>query len=498
MRAPRATTSHGTVEGTAHDGYERFAGIPFAAPPVGPNRFRPPAPPSPFDEVFLATAFAPHAPQTGSVTEQFLSEGVPVTVSEHACLALNVWTPHCDDERRPVLFFVHGGSFLTGSSSSSLYSGASFAQLHDVVVVSCNYRLGALGFANVAALGGEEFKGSGSVGIQDVAAALRWVRDNVAAFGGDPTNVTVFGESAGAMSAATLPALRGATDLFHKLILESGAASTIVSADASAAHFDEFWGLLGRPTSIEALQSVPVEVILRAQETIVSTHQREGLVFRPVVDGEVLDVAPLDAVKLGRAREIPLLVGTNLDEWRLFSAAEPELQVLDDRSLAAAIAGWYDRDPGPAIATYRKRLGEAPAKFIYDCFGTDSAFRIPAIALAEAQYGAGGRASMYLFSWRSPAFGGSLGSFHGLELPFVFNTLETQSATLMSGDAAPRELAQTMHATWAAFARDGDPGTGPLGDWPVYEPGARTTMVLDESPHLEDDPLGEERLLWER
>jgi para-nitrobenzyl esterase len=496
MHAPRVVTTQGTIEGTTHEGYQRFAGIPYAAPPVGTNRFRAPQPPAPFDEVFRATSFAPHAPQNESVTEQFLSEGVPITISERDCLALNVWTPQCDDARRPVLFWLHGGSFLTGSSSSSVYSGASFAAAHDVVVVSCNYRLGVLGFTNVAAVGGAEFVGSGSVGVQDAAAALRWVRENVALFGGDPDNVTVFGESAGAMSVATLFALPEAKGLFHRAILESGAGNTVVPLSASEGYFGELSELLGA-SSIEELQALEIGDLLRAQETLVNRHLRQGLVFCPVVDGRVLDAVPLDAVRAGRVNDVPLLVGTNLDEWRIFSAVDPEIQSIDDDSIATEVSSSFRGDPGVAISTYRKRLGEAPAKLVYDCFRTDSVFRMPAIRLAEAQGAAGGVASMYLFTWQSPALGGGLGAFHGLELPFVFNALGTKSATAMCGSTPPGDLARDMHATWARFAADGGPGDGPLGEWPPYDVDSRATMVLDANPRLERDPLREERLLWE-
>lgn len=497
MDGPRVVTTQGTLEGTTHEGYQRFLGIPYAAPPIGANRFRAPQPPAPFEGVFAATSFAPRAPQNPSVIEQFLSEGVPITTSERDCLALNVWTPRCDDARRPVLFWLHGGAFLVGSSSSPVYSGAGFATAHDVVVVSCNYRLGALGFTNVAAVGGDEFVGSGSVGVQDAAAALRWVREHVALFGGDPGNVTVFGESAGAMSAATLFALPQAEGLFHRAILESGAASVVVSSSASEEHLGELTELLGA-TSIEELQALDVEALLGAQETLAHRHRRRGLVFCPVVDGRVLDAVPLDAVRAGRIKDVPLLVGTNLDEWRLFSAVDPELQSIDDDSLAAEVSTVFDGDPGVAISTYRKRLGEAPAKLVYDCFWTDSVFRMPAIRLAEAQAAAGGAASMYLFTWQSPAFGGGLGAFHGLELPFVFDTLSTKSAAAMCGSTAPRALARDMHATWARFAATGETDGGPFGEWPCYDPDRRATMVLDAVPHLEHDPLREERLLWDR
>jgi para-nitrobenzyl esterase len=205
---------------------------------------------------------------------------------------------------------------------------------------------------------------------------------------------------------------------------------------------------------------------------------------------------PLDAVADGAARDIPLLIGTNLDEWRLFSATDPDVWSVDEHELETRVGALLGGDPRKAIDTYRRRLGEAPAKLVLDCVGTDVTFRAPAVRLAEAQHRAGGSAHMYLFTWPSTTFGGALGSFHGLELPFVFDTLETPSANVICGDAPPRALAEAMQAAWTAFAHTGDPSGVPLGQWPRYRPAERTTMVLEAIPHLEDDPLGDERLLW--
>ncbi len=493
---PRALTALGVVEGTAHDGYERFAGIPYAAAPVGPLRFAAPAPPAPFTEPFHADRFAPHAPQLDSLLEQFLSEGAPLVMDEARCLALNVWTPATDGAARPVLVFVHGGTFLWGSSSSPMYSGASLAKDRDVVVVSCNYRLGALGFSSVAALGGPAYESSGNSGLQDVIAALRWVQTNVAAFGGSPENVTVFGESAGAMCIGTLLGCPSAKGLFHKAILQSGAASNVASAARSSQLFDELAARLGGPPSIDELQSIPLEQLLAAQQSMALAYRDKGLAFAPVVDGHLVPAPPLDAVVAGAAIDVPLLIGTNLDEWRLFSATDPDLWSVDEPALEARVASQLGGDPRKAIDTYRRRLGDAPPKLVLDCVGTDVTFRAPAVRLAEAQVHAGGNAHMYLFTWPSTAFGGALGSFHGLELPFVFNTLATPSASVICGDAAPPALSEAIQAAWVAFARTGDPSGGTLGSWPHYRLAERTTMVLDATPHLEDDPLADERLLW--
>ena len=496
MSGPVVDTVAGRVEGTALEGVVRFLGIPYAAPPVGELRFRAPQPPLPLDGVYAADTPPPHAPQPVSPLEQFMSDGAAMTSSEAGCLALNVWTPGPDGAGRPVMVFVHGGAFVWGSSTSPMYDGSRLAADHDVVVVSCNYRLGLLGFTYCGAAGGAEFAGSGSVGVQDVAAALRWVAANAASFGGDPGNVTVFGESAGAMSVGTLLALPEARGLFHKAILQSGAASNVATIDEASLVLEETCELLGVGTDVTALQSLPVERLVEAQAELTSRHLRDGLLYRPVVDGTVLDQRPLAAVRDGVATDVPLLIGTNLDEWRLFSTFDPTFATLDDEEVLRRIAAMFDGDPGVAVATYAKRVGDGPLTRVLECVATDVTFRIPAIRLAEAQQAAGGSAWMYQLTWPSPAFGGILGCAHGLELPLVFNTLEAQSSRLFLGDEPPAGLARDVQATWAAFARHGDPGRGALGEWPRYETTRRATMRLDTPSVVVDDPDSEERALY--
>lgn len=497
MAGPQVVTTAGKLEGTAHEGYLRFLGIPYAAPPVGALRFAPPAPPPPFATTFLAANFAPHAPQPDSTLEQALGEGATLVTSEADCLGLNVWTPACDDARRPVMFFVHGGSFLFGSSSSPIYGGAALAATHDVVVVSCNYRLGLLGFTHLDAFAGLPGRGSGNAGVLDVAAALSWVADNVERFGGDPDNVTAFGESAGAMAIGTLLGMEPGVRRFHKAILQSGASANVARAEEAAGHFEELRELLGEPENLEALRGLPVERLLEAQQLLTERHRRDRLVFRPVVDGDVLERPPLAAVADGAVRDVPLLIGTNLDEWRLFSASDPSAWSAEEHDLPARLERLTATDPGVVIATYRKRLGSgAPAKEVLDAVATDVTFRNPAIRLADAQVRAGGSAHVYLFSWASPAFGGALGSFHGLELPFVFGTLGTASGSLLTGGAAPAGLSEAIQQSWVAFARTGDPSSATVGEWPRYDERRRPTMVLDATCRVEDDPLRDERRLW--
>jgi para-nitrobenzyl esterase len=497
VTGPVVVTASGRVEGTSHDGVERFLGIPYAAPPVGELRFRAPRAPLEHDGVLRADSMPPHAPQPPSPLEGFLGEGVAPTVSEADCLGLNVWTPGADGSARPVMVFVHGGAFVWGSSASPMYDGTRLAADNDVVVVSFNYRLGVVGFTSCAAVGGPDFAGSGLAGVLDAVAALQWVARNIAAFGGDPGNVTVFGESAGAMSVGTLLALPGAKGLFHKAILQSGAASSVMTAAQGEAVFEELCEVLGTPLDVAALQALPLERLVDAQVVLTERHARRGLLFGPCVDGDVLPRAPLDAVGGGSAADVPLLVGTNLDEWRLFSTFDPEFAQRDDAEVEAAIADAFGGDVGVATATYKKRVGDVPLSRVLECVMTDATFRIPAIRLAEAQHRAGGDAWMYLLTRPTSAFGGVLGCCHGLELPLVFNTLDAASSRLFYGDDPPRDLARKVDATWAAFARHGDPGHGTLGAWPCYDTARRATMLLDDAPGVQDDPLSEERTLWD-
>jgi para-nitrobenzyl esterase len=496
VSGPVVVTAAGRVEGTSYGGVTRFLGIPYAAPPVGKLRFRAPLEPLELEGVLHAASMPPHAPQPPSPLEGFLGDGAEPTVSEADCLGLNVWTPGVDGAERPVMVFIHGGAFVWGSSSSPMYDGTRLSADNDVVVVSFNYRLGVVGFTSCAPVGGPDFAGSGLAGVLDAVAALRWVARNIEGFGGNPGNVTVFGESAGAMSVGTLLALPAAKGLFHRAILESGAASSFMTAAQGATVFEELCEVLGTPLDVTALQALPLERLLAAQVELTERHGRRGLLFQPTVDGEVLPCAPLDAVAGGSAAGVPVLVGTNLDEWRLFSTFDPEFAQRGGAEIDAAIAEVVGGDVGVATATYKKRIGDVPATRVLECVMTDASFRIPAIRLAEAQHRAGGDAWMYLLTRPTTAFDGVLGCCHGLELPLVFNTLDAASSRLFFGDDPPRDLARDVNATWAAFARHGDPGRGALGAWPRYDTVRRATMVLDDAPGVQDDPLSEERTLW--
>jgi para-nitrobenzyl esterase len=484
-------TRYGRIRGSAEDGLSVFRGVPFAAAPVGELRFRPPAEPEPWTGVREATAFSPMSPQPPPTGLEAIP-GDPTEQSED-CLYLNVWTPAPDGGGRPVMVFIHGGGFGSGSSSVSVYHGAALAR-HDVVVVTVNYRLGVLGWLAhpMLARAGAVGEGFGNWGLQDQIAALRFVREHAAAFGGDPENVTVFGESAGAMSVAALLGCAAARPLFNRAILQSGAAAALGVAEGSrvAQALASELGLSS--VTRDGLVSQPVEALLAAQQAVASRQDANGLTFQPVVDGGALERHPAVEIALGKAAGIDLMVGTNRDEWALFSFGATAAHEIDDGRLLKLVrrhlraAGLEDVVPAEEfIETHRaarsKRDEPADPASLYTSLGTDWVFRVPSMRLLAAQATYPARTYAYLFDWETPFGGGGLGSCHALELPFVFGTADNPFISLFAGSGPEADrLAAAMTSAWTAFARTGDPSEtdGPVGAWPLYRPPERLTMRL--------------------
>jgi para-nitrobenzyl esterase len=398
-----------------------------------------------------------------------------------------------------VLVWIHGGGFRTGQGAIPWYDGSSFAR-GGIVVVSINYRLGALGFAQLGEIGGRDYAASGSLGIQDQLAALRWVRENITGFGGDPGQVTIAGESAGGMSVGILLGVAGASGLFRAAIAQSGAAHHALDADAGAEVARHFAKALGA-SSIDEILSAPPERILAAQAEVEKLSRERviadasgiaGMPFLPVVDGTAIDAAPLDSIRAGRAREVNVLIGTNADEMTLFGLPD-----VDDARLVR-VAERHFADAEQAAATYRAERAGASARELALAIATDHVFRIPAVRLAESQAASGGRAWKYLFSWKSRAFGGRLGATHALEIQFVFNTLERAGVEALLGPGErPDALAQTMHAAWAAFVKTGDPACDATGAWTGYAPQTREVMEFGERVGALRDPGAATRALWD-
>lgn len=478
-----------------------FRGVPYAQAPIGSLRLRPPEPPGVWSGVVDATRFGPSAlqsPPPGAVAVPALAVGG----QDEDCLTLNVVTPAADGARRPVLVWIHGGGFDWGSGAQAVYGGERLAARGDVVVVSFNYRLGSLGFLPLAALGAP-LRSASNVGLLDQVAALVWVRENISVFGGDPDDVTLFGESAGAISIACLLAMPSASGLFHKAILQSGSLQPLHEAETAETVVRELLGELWlAPSEADDLAHVPPQSLLLAQTRVAQRLRTspEWLTYRPFVDGTVLPRDPFDAIQAGVARGVPLLLGTNRDECRPLAMLDPRLRPANEAALHARVRVLAPRpvEAERVVAAYRRAAsGGADLVALAAAIETDVHFRLPAIRLAEAQARHERRTFMYRFDWPSPALGGALGACHGLEVPFVFGRTDAPGLGGLVGDGeAARALADSMMDAWIAFARSGDPSCAAVGMWPAYDAALRATMRLAPDCALAHDPGGIERRAW--
>jgi para-nitrobenzyl esterase len=478
-------TPSGRLGGLARDGVLSFRGIPYAQPPVGALRWRMPELLPPWAGTRDAAHFAAASPQAASQLEML--SGGSIGAQSEDCLYLNIWTPACDGARRPVMVWIHGGAFVIGAGHQSIYNGKHLAG-RDCVVVTINYRLGALGFVALDKLA------TGAEGLADQIAALAWVKANIASFGGDAHNVTIFGESAGGMSVAALLAAPAAQGLFHKAIAQSGAGHIGHDRDGAERVTHAFLEKFEFAASDTAkLQSLPTEALLKAQTALLAearTAKRKlgGLPFQPALDNDVLPIRPIDAVRAGAAKSVPLLTGTTKEEWKLFTAVTPSLRFMTSANFANRVTR-LARDDAPAmLAAYRE--GSAFARF--NALMTDKAFMVPATRLLEA-HAAHAPVFAYRFDWRSRLLGGFLGSCHALELGFVFGTHKDKLAGAFFGTGpAAEELSDAMMTAWVAFARTGDPG------WPRYDAQSRRTMIFgDRPPRMALAPNEARRAAWD-
>jgi len=454
---------------------------------------RPPQPVRPWESPRDATAFGPTAPK-GDYPPQYRTLFPEVVISGDDCLNLNVWTPDPGAAGLPVLVWIHGGSFMNGSGSVGAYDGAAFAR-DGVVCVSINYRLAAEGFLFLG-------DGTANLGLLDQLAALHWVRRNIAAFGGDPARVTVAGQSAGAMSVTTLLSMPLAEGLFARAIAQSGAgAHTLASQDARRVG-GYLADALGVPPDRESIKAVPLDKLVRAASDLVASVQtnpdpaRWGklmlslLPFAPVVDGQVVPAPPVEAMAspVGWGSGVPLLIGSTLDEARLFLVAPGVIDLIDEPGLAAA-AGAYGL-AGNGLAAYRANRPDGTPGDVLAAVITDWFFRVPAIRVAEAR-GASALTWMYRFDWPEPSANHGLGACHAAEIPYVFGTSTRADVRPLVGDSPSQAVADRAHRVWVDFITRGDPG------WAPYGTASRTTGLLAEKLRSVDDPAGDERALWE-
>jgi para-nitrobenzyl esterase len=489
-------TRYGEVRGSVANGVNTFKGIPYAAPPFGANRLLPPQPVTPWRGVREALNYGPKSPQLPYPPpfDVLLPE---LAVAGEDCLNLNIWSRDLGPARQPVMVWIPGGAFEHGTGAVHWYDGSRFAR-DGIVCVTINYRVGADGFLDLG-------EGNANRGLLDQVAALKWVQENIAAFGGEPGNVTVFGQSAGAMSIGSLLSMPRAQGLFRRAILQSGAAHPVMSA-ATARRVGQYLAeKLGVAPAKEAIASVPVDRMLQAQAELMAdllAHpepQRWGeevvvslMLWQPVIDGDVIPARPIDRIIAGASADIDLLVGSTTDEWRFFSVPNGVIEHITEEVLSRAVAA-YGLPAKATFETYRSARPNASAGDLLAAIQSDWYIRIPAIRVADAHAKNAKTSStyMYEFAWRSPQFNGLLGAGHGGEIPFVFDTLDKGTEPL-GGTNPPQQLAITMHAAWVAFATSGDCG------WPKYDLARRPTMRFDTTSTVVDDPRSAERALWLR
>ena len=498
------SVSSGALRGVADNGVHSFRGIPYAAPVGGANRFLRPHPVQPWEGERDATADGLIQPQV-PMPPPF---GAELTPAGDDSLNLNVWTPDPSATGLPVLVWIHGGAFNAGSGIEPTYEGTSFAR-NGVVCVTINYRLGAQGFLHLADQF-PQFPDSGNLGILDQVAALQWVQENIAAFGGDPQRVTIAGESAGGMSVGTLMALPEARGLFHQAVPQSGAGHNGIGAETATLIARDLLARLGvAPGDAAALAAITSEQLLEAQAALTAEVMTSGKVdlygdpgatampFQPVYGTAVLPQRPIDAIRAGSAADIAVLTGTTMEESLVFVVAMQAMFGEDKlHKLAASLFG--DETHGNAvIEAYRAARAGKPGHEVIAALETDRMFRVPAVRLADAQAAHNKNVWMYRFDWRTPVFGGMLGACHALELAFVFNTLSSPLAAMFAGPEAPQPIADAMHGAWVSFVTTGNPGHEGLPQWPRYTPSQRATLLFDVAPAVVEQPNAEELALWE-
>ena len=511
-QAPVVETASGRLRGAREAGIHSFKGVPYGASTEGHNRFMPPQRPLAWSGMRDALAYGnrawqlPNRPKRRAVLETLLGPADATPESED-CLTLNLWTPGLGDGgKRPVMVWLHGGAFAYGSANRAVTDGANLARRGDVVVVGVNHRLNIFGFLDLADLGGAAWAHSGNAGMLDIVAALRWVRDNIMAFGGDPSNVTIFGESGGGGKVSVLLAMRDARGLFHRAVIQSGAAIRVSTRERANALAEAALKQLGLGAcDCARLQALPSEQILAAIAPAARAVGRSGWPlldrydFGPVVDGNDLPQHPADPEAPAIADDIPLMVGGTREESAFFLADDDQvwnstLTETDLRQRVTAVAG---TETDAVLAVYRLAMPQtSPADRLIAAL-TGSNFWVRSVLLAE-RYAARRTTPVYMYSlaWQSPAHDGRMKAHHAMDLPFVFDNTTIPDTTADARGA--RELAARISDTWIAFARHGDPNNDAIPAWPTYTEEERATMIFANEDRIIGDPDRDARLLWTR
>lgn len=506
-------TTTGKIAGTMERKVFTFKGVPYGASTAGSRRFLPPIPPAPWAKVRYCTDYGPIAPQTGPLVDclEGAADERVMGIRRHLpqsedCLVLNVWTPAIrDGGKRPVMLWLHGRAYDQGAGSEVMYNGANLARRGNLVVVTINHRLNYFGYLHLADIGGEEFAGSGIAGMLDAVLALQWVRDNIEAFGGDPENVTIFGESGGGAKVSTLMGMPSAKGLFHKGIVQSGpGVRGVEPADANEFAERLMYGLNIGKNDIRKLQELPAAQIQAAARKILPGRSllgigdpRRGAVMRmgPVVDGKYLPQHPFDPVAAPTAAGIPIIIGTNRHENSTFSTLDPRRKKLTEEELRERVLPIFEDKVDKVIATYKRTRPEATPWDLFVALTSENTRR-GSIALAERQAAVSpAPVYMYLLTWETDYMGDLFRACHILEIPFVFDTVDDMAIT--GGKPDKYELLESINGAWTAFARTGNPSHAGMPGWEPYSAQKRATMILDVPCRMEIDPYREELDAWE-
>lgn len=489
-------TSGGKIRGVKQSGSIAFKGIHYGAPTGGSSRFLPPAKPQPWTGVRDVFEVGFKCPQmAGGLIPEVAALGGTEPMGED-CLVLNVWTPGTGQARkRPVMVWMHGGGYSFSSSGYPIYDGTNLARKHDVVLVGLNHRLNVFGFLHLSEIGGEKYAHASNVGMLDIVMALEWVRDNIGAFGGDPGNVTIFGQSGGAGKVSTLMAMPSAKGLFHRAIMESRPNDKGLPRAEASKNAEEYLGRLGlKPNQIDEVQKLPMEQLIKTMGAR-GTPENSSLKLEPAIDGQSLPWGMFDPKATELSANVPLLTGSVETEVTFFPNAV--LDPIDDATLhqkvKQALAKASDAQVDQLVAAYRTGRPNIANTDLYLILASDASFRQAVFAEAERK-AANGKAPvyMYYFTWHSPVRDGKLRAFHTIELPFVFDNLEAGKPSTGSGEDR-QPLSDRISGAWTAFARSGNPNHAGLPQWPAFTNQERATMIFNNECKVVNDPNGEER-----
>jgi len=486
-------TAFGKIRGEEVQGVKIFKGVPYGASTAGQNRFMPPKDPMPWTGIRDALHYGLSTPQSDPAAHA----GAVRSTEGEDCLVLNVWTPALKDGRkRPVLFWCHGGGFVSGSGSTPGTDGANLARRGDVVVVTINHRLNVLGFTYLAEFGGADFAASGDAGMLDIVHALRWVRNNIEQFGGDPNTVMIFGQSGGGRKVGTLLAMPSAKGLFHRAVIESGPTIRLVERDQAIRVSELLLAKLNvGKTQVRDLQKMPVERIMSAYFSVVKDmagldQMTQG--FSPTVDGNAVPKHPFHPTASTISADVPLMLGSTRTEMTLQS--DEAAFSLDETGMRSRLKSLAPGESEMLIDVYRNLNPRATPSDLFFLIASDYRYGAPIMKIAERRAALHkGPVYLYYFTWETPVQGGRLKSPHTMEIPFAFDNVQI-SRQLTGGGPDAMALADKLSDTWIAFARTGDPNTPKLPHWPTFNPTERPTMVINNQSKVVSDPIREQRL----